>query len=100
MNQRNYERYFSLFSQEAAEPERCLWMSFCDPYKPEGQQFLGVIVTYASGLLHAHMKINALGINPGGEIRCVETDPKMIKPEHFDKLLSKQDMIDAGYIDG
>lgn len=84
---------------EAHHPEHWLWLSFADPEKPRGQQFLGVVITQAKGLGHAIQKTHALGINPGGEIQAYQVDPANYNPAHFDKLLSFEDLIAAGYID-
>jgi hypothetical protein len=80
-------------NEELDNDEECLWMSFCDPDKPEGEQFLGVIITKDKGFAHAVTKINSLGINPGGEILCYETDPEDIPEDCFDRLLSYEELI-------
>jgi len=85
--------------EEAANPEACLWMSFCDPTKPSGEQFIGVVVTYAKGMIHAIDKLNRLDINPGGDVAMYETNPLDINAEDFDKLLTKEYLIESGYID-
>ncbi len=86
-------------SQEINDNKQvCLWMSFCDTDKPKDSQFLGVIITKALGLAHAVDKTHAMGINPGGEIKSCEIEANEIKPEHFDRLLSKQDLKDVGYL--
>jgi hypothetical protein len=48
------------------------WLSFADPHRPEGTQFLGVAIVEADSFLSAHSQCNRLGINPGGEIRGFE----------------------------
>lgn len=88
-----------LKKESEANIEKCFWMSFCDPDKEKGQQFLGVIITKALGFAHAVDKSWALGINPGGEIMAYETDPTGINPDHFDKLLSRDELIAYGYCD-
>lgn len=85
-------------AKESEFSEATIWMSFCDPGKPKGEQFLGVIITRAKGAAHAMIKVHELGINPGGEILSYHTDAE-IDPSNFDKLLSKNDLIKAGYID-
>lgn len=82
----------------AAGKEIYLWMSFCDPKKPKGKQFLGVIITKAMGLTHAMRKTHKLGINPGGEIKAFEIPPNKIKSEHLDCLMSKDDLQREGLI--
>lgn len=74
---------------------KTFWMSFCDPEKPSGQQFLGVSVVEVSDaeaaaekteldakfprhregaewMAAATRKAHRLGCNPGGEIGFVE----------------------------
>jgi len=84
--------------KEVAEgSEDLVWMSFVDSSKPKGERSLGVIITKSFGMAHAIFKINELGINPGGEVRgCTTND---IKDEHLDKLLSRDDLKEYGYID-
>lgn len=93
----------ALFERRLAEeqdrPERCLWISFCDTDRPKGQQFLGVVIMLAKGLAHAVDRSWELGINPGGEIMSYETDGSDIRPEHFDRLLSKDELMAYGYCD-
>lgn len=85
--------------EEADCDDVCLWISFCDIEKPKGQQFIGVVITMSKGIAHAIDKTHMLGINPGGEVMSYETDSADIAPEHFDKLLTKGDLVAAGYID-
>lgn len=78
---------------------QCWWLSFCDPGKPEGEQFLGVVVVRAFGLLHAIDKAWYLGINPGGEVLGYVTDSTNMELKHFNKLLSLKELTDSGYVD-
>jgi hypothetical protein len=73
--------------------EICLWMSFSSR-----SGFKGVIITKALGFAHAIQKTHALGINPGGEVQPCPTDPNDYKPEDFDRLLTKEYLIEADYI--
>lgn len=73
-------------------------MSFADPQKPKGTQFLGVVITKCLGMAHAINKTHKLGINPSGEIMSQEIDPSRIKDCDFDKLLSEKDLTEKGYI--
>lgn len=69
------------------------YMSFCDPDRPEGTQFLGAIMTYAPDFMSAIMKTHALGINPGGEVAGCEVPDDLGVPEEFiDRLLSKDEV--------
>lgn len=100
----NEERYAAIqnrLAEENGSDEQCFWMSFCDTEKPEGSQFLGVVIVTAMGVAHAIDKSHRLGINPGGEVKIIklDDDDDDILPEHFNRLLSKQELVDAGYID-
>ncbi len=48
------------------------WMSFTDPQRPEGSQFLGVALVDASNIAEAMTISHTSGCNPGGEIAFVE----------------------------
>ena len=50
------------------------WLSFCDPEKPEGSQFLGVSVVQGYNIIDVVDTSWKLGCNPGGEVLCIETD--------------------------
>jgi len=76
---------------------KCMWLSFCDTDKPEGEQFLGVIIINCLGLSHAILETHEMGINPNGEIMSSVVNMADYKLEHFNKLLSKADLIEYGY---
>ena len=44
------------------------WLSFCDPEKPEGHAFLGVVIVQAIDFESAVQEAWVRGINPGGEV--------------------------------
>ena len=90
------ERKAMLLAQEQDNPPAQWWMSFCDPDKPKGQQFLGVAIVEAPGFIHAHQKAWALGINPGGQIQASQVDG--VPAEYHDKLLSLADLEAAGLV--
>ena len=70
MRERSWKaRRDKLLREEATQPEAWWWLSFCDPDKPEGSQFLGGIFTKAAGFVSAVQKTHDLGINPGGECK-------------------------------
>ncbi len=48
------------------------WLSFCDPDRPTGSQFLGAAIVAASGEIEAVKVSHVLGCNPGGEVVMVE----------------------------
>lgn len=50
-------------------PVKTWWLSFADPLRPKGQQFLGVAIVDAIGFIEAVKVTHLLGINPGGEVK-------------------------------
>lgn len=89
-------RLSHLLAEEAGQPERSWWLSFCDPGKPNGHQFLGVAIVKAPGFMHAVDKAHVLGINPGGEVKGMPFDD--IASEHHDKLMSLAELQAAGLV--
>lgn len=55
------------------------WMSFCDPDKPEGTQFLGAAIIKADNHFDMMTRSWLLGLNPGGEVAFFEI------PEQYEK---------------
>lgn len=52
---------------------KSLWyMSFCDPRKPKGQQFLGALILEAHSFEEALIISHLTKLNPGGEIQYFE----------------------------
>lgn len=92
-------KFAERLSEERGSSDVCLWMSFCDPRKPAGSQFLGVIITRAPGIAHAIQRTHALGINPGGHVMSYVTDDDDIRPQDFDRLLVKDELVSLGYCD-
>ena len=74
-----------------------LWLSFCDPCAPEGEQFLGVVIIKAIGILDAIEKTWELNINPGGEVQAwvLSMDLPRDKPIH-NRLLSRHELEKYG----
>ncbi len=79
-------RFDEALEKEADQEPLYFWLSFVDPDKPKGQQFIGVIITRAKGMAHAIQKTHDLGINPGGEVLCVETEET--PTDYMDRLLT------------
>ena len=75
---------------------KTFWMSFCDINRPEGEQFLGVVIMQGKDLIGAVQESHKLGINPGGEIKLFETDP--VRADHMNRLLSNRQLKEYGYI--
>ena len=73
------------------------WLSFADPERPKGEQFLGAAIVpgynMGSAVLAAHM----LGCNPGGEVQGFPILPDADIPDGFrDRLLSREDIDELG----
>lgn len=70
---------------------RYVWLSFCDANRPDGEQFLGAIVTEAPSVVTAVLKTHLLKINPGGEILTVGPFDADIGGEWLDRLLTREE---------
>ncbi|HKY40723.1 MAG TPA: hypothetical protein VJN18_32535 [Polyangiaceae bacterium] len=69
------------------------WLSFCDPAKPSGQQFLGACIVNACCMLDAIREAHSLGCNPGGEAvgHSVPADCQhRVKPHQIGVLLNRE----------
>lgn len=71
------------------------YLSFADPERPTGTQFLGAVIVEAPDFITAVMLSHALGINPGGEV-VGAAFPEHVHPpaRYVGRLLSKVE-IDA-----
>lgn len=84
--------------ESTMEKEKRMWLSFCDTDKPQGQQFLGVIITKALDFRQAVADTWLLQINPGGEVSMYDIPDEIpIRPQIFDKLLSRQELEKEGF---
>jgi hypothetical protein len=71
------------------------YLSFADPNKPKGTQFLGAIVIEASDAKDAIWRTHLIGENPGGEVMTWEID--ILPPEEYRaRLLSLEDIRAVG----
>jgi hypothetical protein len=77
-------------------PGRWWWLCFCDSFKPEGQQFLGVAVVEGRTLRDAIERTQALGINPGGRVASVACTLFVPGTAWRDRLLSRDEVLAAG----
>ncbi len=76
---------------------RLYWLSFCDPEKPQGSQFLGVCIVSAEDPALALLYTHQMGINPGGEVVAVPS-PDNVDLHPFAKFMNRllsRDQIDA-----
>lgn len=78
-----------VFVERLTEPYRLHWLSFCDPQRPKGKQFLGVVIVWAYGFVDAADKAHRMGINPGGEVAGMEYElgEFLAGPEWWNRLL-------------
>lgn len=60
------------------------WLSFADPTRPKGQQFLGVCIVEAVDEISAIKVAHALSINPGGEVAFQDLVEEKIAQLSFD----------------
>lgn len=69
-------------------------LSFCDPDKPKGTQYLGgAVVEIDGGMVAAVLATHLLGINPGGEVQGVGPFPSGSFPrDMMDRLLTADEV--------
>lgn len=70
------------------------WLSFVDPFGPEGDRFLGVVVTEAACFENAVRGAWSKGINPGGEVLGLplpDEQAVVVPPEYRERLLCRAD---------
>jgi hypothetical protein len=75
--------------EELETPERYMWFSFAD------NGFKGAVIVKAHGVSDGLMKINLLGINPGGQVMAVdipEETSSLVTPDMTNRLLSREDI--------
>lgn len=86
------KRVFDVSVAESTNPEHWWWLSFSDPERPKGSQFLGVAIVKARGMGTATVAASLLGINPGGHVWGVAIDDERVPPpEYRERLLSRTD---------
>lgn len=67
------------------------WLSFCDPDREEGDQFLGAAIVPASNGIEAAVSVAwDLGCNPGGEVVMIEL-PEGDLSKYAGKLMNRQE---------
>lgn len=89
--------------EEAPEGSICFWISYLDENKPKNEQFQGAVITLASSVDSALLKILRNNIAPlHTEVACMiilAENVHRIKPNHYDCLLSKEEIYATGYLD-
>ena len=79
---------------EPSPGDPLFWLSFADPGRPEGTQFLGVAIIQGSTLAAAITRSHMLKVNPGGEIASMgPIDARYIAAEWRDRLLTKDEAL-------
>lgn len=71
------------------------WLSFADPERPAGTQFLGASIVNASSFIEAVRVSHIIGINPGGEVKSVEIPDEAaskIPASFIERLLSMKEI--------
>jgi len=74
------------------------YLSFADPTRPKGTQWLGCAYVEADSLPHATLhKSHEYGCNPGGEIMSIELPiDAPVKPEYRNRLLNEAELRESG----
>lgn len=86
-----------VLEQDMKNPEGWWWLSFCDPDKPEGEQFLGVCIVHGGGGGEAIQNAWTIGCNPGGEVMSIPIPEQHVPDEQYRRrLLSKEELEEAG----
>lgn len=88
-----YKMALVLREEQATEPLRWVYLSFADDARGG---FQGAVVIEAHGVIDAVTLCNVRGINPGGEVLCIDIDPEDLPLSEFrNRLLSREDMEKA-----
>jgi len=89
------------FYTSIPEPLCYWWLSFCDPDKPKGTQFLGVAIVVAQNFGAAVLTAGLAGCNPGGEVEGYlfnsDACPVDVEP-YLNRLMSKTELEEAGLV--
>jgi len=80
--------------EDSKEEQMSLWwLSFADPNRPQGRQFLGAAIVRALDFVGAVSSAHALECNPGGEVKGLELPRDLeerIPKDYVGVLLSKE----------
>lgn len=75
------------------------YLSFADPKRPKGQQWLGCCYVEAESVHHAILHVSREhDCNPGGEVMVIKLPPEAkarLKPEALNKLLDEEGLRSA-----
>lgn len=70
------------------------WLSFCDPTRPKGEQFLGACIVRAASFPEALMVAGLRGCNPGGECEGSLLDRRgeaFVDEPDLNKLMTREE---------
>lgn len=70
------------------------YISFCDPDRPEGEQFLGAAIVKAPSLHHAITVSHLTGCNPGGEAVVFGPIGGKLPPQWLFRVLTAAEVDD------
>jgi hypothetical protein len=86
-----------MLAEDLARPEQWFWLSFADPNKPPGSQFLGVAIVQGGGMGEAIQNAWTMGINPGGEVQAIPIPEEHVPDEQYRRrLMPKKELEEAG----
>ena len=71
------------------------WLSFADPDKPKGEQYLGVVIVQGINPRDAHMRSHELGLNPGGEMIAMRMDHEPDE-QYVNRILTEAEARELG----
>lgn len=54
------------------------WLSYADPERPQGEQFLGIAIVEGVNMRHATIVASLQGLNPGGECRLWQLPGELV----------------------
>lgn len=80
-------------------PQLWWWLSFADPRRPKGSQFLGVCIVEGANVWQAAAHAIDLGCNPGGMVRGVpyESGAECLPPTSYrERLLTREECAELG----
>lgn len=88
-----YARLAELEAEEAKHPEVLWCLSFADPERPKGTQWLGNCLVRARGMTGAIRESHRLGCNPGGQVMAISGD-REVGAQWMNRLLSKEEVAE------
>jgi hypothetical protein len=74
-------------------PHRLWWLlSFCDPLRPKGTQYLGGAVVEAPDMASAITISHLLGINPGGAVAAIAVSAPSFDASYLNRRLTRDEV--------